>query len=138
MNVSRQTPRIFFVDDDEDDCFLFSNFIRQQAPCVRVDCLDRGDTLLQKLQSCEPDAYPDVIFLDLNMPVLSGYEVLDRLKAHQSWKSIPVVVLTTSSEKRDADRSYALGASLFLTKPSCIQEMERLFQQHKHVISRSV
>ncbi|GHF49671.1 CheY-like chemotaxis protein [Deinococcus metalli] len=65
---------------------------------------------------------PDVILMDLNMPRMSGLEVLDILKADDSLRSIPVIVLTTSRAETDIWRSYDLHANAYIPKPVSIAE----------------
>lgn len=60
---------------------------------------------------------PLLILLDLNLPGLDGYQVLERLKTHQRTRSIPVIVLTTTDEPREIERCYALGCNVYITKP---------------------
>ncbi len=62
-------------------------------------------------------ARPAVILLDLNLPGTDGREVLEDIKSNDSLKSIPVIVLTTSSDKRDIDSCYAIGANTYVQKP---------------------
>lgn len=69
---------------------------------------------------------PDLVLLDLNLPKLSGTEVLRELKADPSLKTIPVVVLTSSDAERDIARCYELGASCFVTKPVGLPEFQAI------------
>jgi CheY-like chemotaxis protein len=57
------------------------------------------------------------VLLDLNMPVLDGYQVLERMKADERTRRIPVVVLTTTDDPREVDRCYGLGCNVYVTKP---------------------
>ena len=61
---------------------------------------------------------PDVILLDLNMPIMNGFEVLQHLKQSMLYQSIPVVILTTSEATADQERARQLGATEFITKPT--------------------
>ena len=68
---------------------------------------------------------PDLILLDLNLPRMNGSEVLAEIKRNDSLKSIPVVILTTSSAERDILRSYNLHANCYVTKPVTMVEFIR-------------
>ena len=69
---------------------------------------------------------PDFILLDLNLPKMDGREVLAQIKADESLKMIPTVILTTSQEKADIAKSYQLQANCFLTKPVQLEAFESL------------
>jgi CheY-like chemotaxis protein len=60
---------------------------------------------------------PLLVLLDLNMPVLDGYQVLERMKKNERTKRIPVIVLTTTDDHREVSRCYDLGCNVYLTKP---------------------
>ncbi|HEY3458746.1 MAG TPA: response regulator [Bryobacteraceae bacterium] len=62
--------------------------------------------------------WPDIVFLDLNMPKVDGWQMLTAMRADNDLRSIPIVVLTTSSLRADKDRAQAFGAQHFLTKPA--------------------
>jgi CheY-like chemotaxis protein len=58
-----------------------------------------------------------LVLLDLNMPVLDGYQVLERMKGDERTKSIPVIILTTTDDAREVSRCYELGCNVYITKP---------------------
>ena len=95
-------PTILLVDDDPDDLFLLSDAIKSINPqCELVEAYD-GDAalaLLKKLYNREE--VPDLIVLDINMPIMDGRELLTHLKKSKPFKDIPVVVYTTSSNLFD-------------------------------------
>jgi len=66
---------------------------------------------------------PGLILLDLNMPIVDGWEALDAIKAHDDLKGIPTVVLTTSSAPDHVCRAYAIHAAGFITKPSSYRRL---------------
>ncbi|QJW89835.1 response regulator [Spirosoma taeanense] len=112
---------IFLVDDDEDDCFLVQHTLRPKANC-ELRSFHNGSALIHQLNG-QPHALPDLILLDLNMPFMNGFETLAVLKKHPDWTAIPTIILTTSDHQNDRERSYALGADGFLTKPADFQSL---------------
>ena len=111
------------VEDDPDDIYLISEAITECQLSARLTVVENGEQLLDYLYQREEfsnpqDApRPDLILLDLNMPLKDGREVLEDIKADPVLSAIPVVVLTTSSAEEDLTKSYRNGASGFITKP---------------------
>lgn len=75
------------------------------------------------------NSFPSVILLDLRLPKVDGLEVLQRLKADEQTRKIPVVVLTSSNEDRDIMRSYEQGVNSFVSKPVGFEEFARVVSQ---------
>lgn len=105
---------ILMVDDDEDDQMLFNEALKQVDNTVRFDTAPNGADALQKLKSAPP---PDIIFLDLNMPVMNGFECLKALKKEQFYQDIPIIIFTTANDTATIEKCKKLGASAFLHKP---------------------
>lgn len=121
-----KAPRILLADDDPDDIYLIQSAFGKTDTRVLFDVVSDGQALLSRLASCLArggDAMPDLIMLDLNMPVLDGKAVLRRLKQHADFRHIPVLVYTTSSSDVDVAESYALGASSHIVKLGTFDEM---------------
>lgn len=106
---------VYVVDDDEDDRFFAQEGLNEQADCD-VFFFGNGEELLAGL--AEAPELPTLVLLDLNMPRMNGFEALTALKQHPEWKTIPVIILTTSSRPDDRRAALALGAAAFLTKPA--------------------
>lgn len=70
--------------------------------------------------------HPDIIFLDINMPVMNGWQCLTELKKNEKLKDIPVVIFTTSTHKREAGIAMELNAFCFLTKPGNYNELKEI------------
>ncbi len=118
---------ILSAEDDPDDCLLVKDAFRESGQGSQLHFVADGDSLLQYLRrqgeySRADDApRPDLILLDLNMPGKDGRESLAEIKADPELRSIPVVVLTTSSAEEDILRTYDLGCAGYITKPTSFQ-----------------
>ncbi len=116
MSTSSTSLYIYLVDDDPDHVLMISRAISKTGQQTEVHTVDNGETALALLRTLE--VTPDLILLDINMPGLSGLEVLAQIKADARLKRIPVVMLTSSELSTDVARAYELGASGYITKPS--------------------
>jgi two-component system, response regulator len=108
-------PVILLVEDSEDDIELTLRALRRNEIRSRVEVARDGAAALDYLGSDAP--LPAVVLLDLNLPKLSGLEVLERLRAHPRTRLLPVVILTSSRDEADLARGYALGANSYVRKP---------------------
>ena len=108
--------RFLLIDDDPEDSEIFSEALGEIDPNIVCNVEASGVQALARIDDKEFQP-PDIIFLDVNMPVMSGWDVLIKLKAHRLCKNIPVVMYSTSSRERDIDRALRCGAILFFMKP---------------------
>jgi len=108
---------ILFVDDDADDADLFAEALGEIDASINYYSAMDGQDALDKLQHAQIGK-PDLIFLDINMPGMDGWECLINLKQHEDLKDIPVIMYSTSSAKKDRDTATGLGALGFLSKPT--------------------
>jgi len=116
------STKILVVDDDADDRELVKKAFEGCGTPIEVAELNDGAEVMKYLNNCKPVALPDVILLDLNMPVMNGFEVLMEIKTHEQFHLIPVYVFTTSKIERDRVHSVRLGAKGMITKPSSYLE----------------
>lgn len=107
----------WLADDDYDDAEIFSEALSETGETIEFVHLDDCNTLLNTLNQ-PGNNKPDVIFLDLNMPGMSGWDCLSNLQKLADCKNIPVIMYTTSSNPVDRDKAYTFGATGFITKPS--------------------
>jgi CheY-like chemotaxis protein len=119
-------PKVFLIEDDEDDQELFVMALRQINPSIDCTVLSGAYSALEAL---EQETAPDLIFLDLNMPVMTGQQFLTELNKKNPDNQIPVVVLSTSSDQATIDEAKALGARSFITKPSNFRELKIILQR---------
>jgi DNA-binding response OmpR family regulator len=115
------TPiRVLLVEDNPGDAHLTRDTLEQSKLLIQIAVAVDGEDALDYLLArgdYAGVAIPDLIVLDLNLPRLSGREVLAEMKLHERLRGIPVVVLTSSDAEKDVVMSYELGASCYVTKP---------------------
>lgn len=122
METSTQPITILMADDDPDDCLIIRDALDASKVPHKFHHVKDGQELLDYLRRQgdyrEPQSSPcpSLILLDLNMPRKKGLEVLMEIKQDLRLRTIPLVVLTTSSAETDIERAYELGANSFITK----------------------
>lgn len=105
------------ADDDRDDAELFEEALTVINPPVGFYHVSDGQAVFKYLSN-DSNPKPDVIFLDLNMPEMSGWQCLAKLKNDIYFKEIPVIMYSTSTNPRDKEIAVELGALGFVTKPN--------------------
>lgn len=116
-----KSAHILLVEDNEGDIFLTLEALKESKIENKVSIARDGQEALDfifKTNGFEQQTTPDLIILDVNLPKKSGHEVLLELKQHDNYKKIPVVILSTSSSKKDIDLSYQNYANCYITKPA--------------------
>ena len=119
MNTDKE-PLVLMADDDDDDCTLAKDAFRKSGARGVIHCIENGMELMDYLSRIDP--VPDLILLDLNMPIKDGRLVLKEIKSTPAFQHIPVVVFTTSRETKDMAYSSEMGAQSFITKPNTFGE----------------
>jgi CheY-like chemotaxis protein len=102
------------IDDDPDDQLFFRDAMQLIRPDFQCEMVSSCQEAFRQLEKLPP---PDFIFMDLNMPIMNGFDCLVYLKNQEKYKNIPVVIFTTSKNIQDINRTRQLGARHFLTKP---------------------
>jgi CheY-like chemotaxis protein len=118
---------LFLIDDDLDDQEIFASVIENLSPDLICVTAGNGKQGIEKLVSGEVN--PDLIFLDMNMPLMNGKQFLIELKKDIRIKHLPVVILSTSSDKSNISEAKELGAIEFITKPDRFSEWERVLKK---------
>lgn len=106
------------VDDDEDDKEIFALALTEANPSI--ECVVASDGLEALSMLKDGSFIPDYIFLDLNMPLMSGKECLVEIRKQPHLVQVPIIIFSTSSSQKDIQDTQALGASSFITKPPLI------------------
>lgn len=115
---ARTEKTCLLVDDDEDDKEIFLLALTEVNPAIKCVLASDGYEALSMLE--DTAFIPDYIFLDLNMPLMSGKECLTALREKPHLTDVPVIIFSTSASQKDIDDTKALGASSFITKPPLI------------------
>jgi CheY-like chemotaxis protein len=113
-----KSVKILLVEDNDDDVVLVQDVFEQIPLGNELKTVSNGEAALALLRGRESGGVlPGLIILDINMPLMDGFEVLRELKGDRRLMKIPVVMLTGSNREEDRQRALELGASAFLTKP---------------------
>lgn len=114
---------ILLVEDNDDDVFLMQRALKKAEINNRLQIVTDGQQAVHYFEGTgqyanrELHPLPFLIFLDLKLPYLNGFEVLRWLQEHHFLESVIVAVLTSSAENKDIEKAYALGAHCYLVKP---------------------
>jgi len=118
MLTDRNINPILLVEDNPLDLDLTVRAFATKNLTNPIQTARDGEEALKYIEKWDNgEPIPVVILLDLNMPKINGLEVLKEIKNHPEYKTIPVVILTTSSESADIKTAYQLGANSYIVKP---------------------
>ncbi|WP_339715745.1 response regulator [uncultured Kriegella sp.] len=115
---------IFLADDDSDDRELFMDALAEIPLETKVKQFNDGIELMDNLFSDEP--LPDVIFLDLRMPLMDGFECLNDIRSFSQFSDIKVIVYSSSYHKREVNQLRRDGANRYLQKPTSYNQLKTL------------
>ena len=119
--------RFLLIDDDSDDRELFSEALSAVDPVSICDRVPDGEEAFNKLATKQIDK-PDIIFLDINLPTMSGWQILTELKQKEDYKQIPVIIYSTSTNPKDRSTAEGLGALCFFTKPANYRVLKSMLE----------
>jgi len=135
VNSGKRCPVILMADDDADDRLLVKEALSDAGVPHSLHFAEDGMALLDYLRGngIKGDGTaaprPELILLDLNMPLKDGREVLRDIRSDNSLRRIPVVVFTTSKADTDIRQMYELGANSYVTKPAAFADLVRLMKR---------
>jgi CheY-like chemotaxis protein len=121
MNASQHV--VLLVEDDPNDALLIQRAMKKANLLNRIVHVDDGEKAVSYLDGSAPyqdrneNPLPVFMLLDLKLPRLSGHEVLSWVRTQPNLRRLPIVILTSSSERSDVARAYDLGANSYLVKP---------------------
>ncbi len=122
--------QVWIIDDDEE----MTHAIGLMLKVLHCDVL-AFHTVRGAVQSLLTGKHPELLLLDINIPEVSGLDMLEFLRRRKEWKELPVVMLSSEAADSMVDRALQMGADSYLTKPVTIEELEKTMAAaiQKHV-----
>lgn len=128
-SVSENKKTILLVEDDRIVAKLLNHLLTQKGFIVQL--AGNGREAIESLDSQIPT---DLALLDIMLPVVDGFEVLTKIRSHQSWKQVPTIMLTSKAQDFNIKRAFESGATDYLTKPfkpnDLMQKINRLIKSN--------
>ncbi|MFI5218472.1 MAG: response regulator [Bacteroidia bacterium] len=118
--------RILLIDDDNDDQEFFKQALSEINAELVCTVAENGIDGLKKIKIPPP---PDLMFLDINMPLMDGFQYLQAVKREHDYKNIPVVMFTTSGSFNDREKAKQLGAARYIIKPNSFQNLKKVLTE---------
>jgi CheY-like chemotaxis protein len=132
--MSKPASTILLVEDNEDDVYLMRHALKNSQSNVALHVAMDGQAAIDYLSGegkyCDRAAYPSpaLVFIDLKLPFLDGFEVLFWIRSQPALQDLPVVILTGFPEERDRKRAAELGVRAFLIKPPTPEMLSEIIQ----------
>lgn len=120
---------ILIVEDNPADVYLIRECLTDRGIIPHLHIVSDGDEALRFLEKRSPfenKPLPKLVMLDLNLPKISGFQVLEFIKKDIRFKAIPVIILSTSSSTKDISQSYSLNANCYVVKPKDLDDFSRV------------
>jgi CheY-like chemotaxis protein len=127
MSPPSEIKSIFLAEDDEDDVVIFSEILLDITKEITLKVAANGIELMSLLKKSME--LPEVIFLDINMPLKNGFQCLQEIKGNAKWKGIRTIVYSTSAHPQQIEKAYQDGADLFLQKSTSYVDFKQSLQK---------
>lgn len=125
---------LLLADDDCDDCLFFQEALDELAFESRLTTVNDGVELMTFLKD-DASPLPEALFLDLNMPLKSGFECLTEIKLIENLKQIPVIIFSTSYDVTVIDMLYEKGATYYIRKPGGFEDLKKVINDAVKLVS---
>jgi CheY-like chemotaxis protein len=133
IKTLEKQPLVFIADDDADDVFFVRSAIEQLKADIRVRHFQNGKQLIDVLNDCSEEQ-PDLVLLDLNMPILDGKETLRILRRNEMLRDLPIIMLSTSTHTFERELCLGYGANNYITKPYSFSLYLQIFRRLKREV----
>ena len=134
--MSDGTERVLLIEDSEDDVFLMRRAVKKAGMPWNLNVVMDGQEALDyvtgtgKFANREEFPLPSLVFLDLKLPYISGFDLLTTIRNDQTLKEVPIIILTSSPEERDQLKATELGADVYLIKPPTEEMLRGIAATH--------
>ena len=141
---AKKAPWILAIEDSDSDVYLLQRVLDESPgpkEIVRARDGEEAISLIRELAQGGIEALPDLIVIDLNMPRVDGFEVLEQLAAHRVFRPVPVIVVTSSQQEADWQLAISSGADAYFVKPSEFsryKELPKIMDQARSARSKKI
>ncbi|XDD48481.1 response regulator [Leptospira sp. WS39.C2] len=127
----QQVSKVFLIEDDVVTTFLIKTLMEKFSFATEILTFQNGAVALDALN--HSGTYPDLLFLDLNMPIMNGWEFLDQIKGDRNYSQIPIYILTSSIDPADKSRSHHFpNVKGYLVKPLGVKDLKSIQWEGKN------
>lgn len=116
---------LLLADDDTDDRMFFEEALEELPISTSLKMVNDGERLMELL-TAKPEPFPDILFLDLNMPRKTGIECLTEIKRNENLKTLPVIIYSTSLDPEIVNMLYEQGAHRYIRKPGEFTKLKKV------------
>ena len=126
--MQKEFITITLADDDEDDRLFFTDAFNELKINTVVNTFNDGVALMNHLNA--PDSIlPNILFLDLNMPLKNGTECLREIKSDKKFNDIAIAIYSTSSSEEDIENTFVMGANIYIKKPNDFNALKKVLSE---------
>jgi DNA-binding response OmpR family regulator len=122
MANSGKPAQVFIVEDNDPDVFLVEEALRSQGIAAQIQRCHDGEEAIQALSQIGAPRLPHIVIIDLNLPKITGLEILKYVRSLKQFDGVPVVILTSSQSTTDRALAKQLGADSYIAKPPTLPE----------------
>ncbi|MFB9055821.1 response regulator [Mariniflexile ostreae] len=130
--MNKPLLNIILTDDDEDDRMFFCEALEEVEIQTAVKLFNNGEELMDYLLSPEIE-FPNLIFLDLNMPKKSGMQCLCEIRSNPKLKNLFIAIYSTSSSEKDIEDAFLKGANIYVNKPNSFGKLRDMVKKVLHL-----
>ncbi|WP_125719990.1 response regulator [Flavobacterium ustbae] len=134
--MNKEHYYLLLADDDEDDCLFFKEALDEISVSTTLTMVHDGVQLMNYLKN-NISNLPDVVFLDLNMPLKNGLECLAEIKDSESLKNLPVIIFSTSLDGEIVENLFKKGASFYIRKPGEFSKLKNVIDKALTIASEN-